>query len=107
LLKIFIKIDDLVFTSYLKINRSLGSYKDPSDFGNSPAAVFVFVGISIELSGGLGRNLTELNNANRMNPRSPEDVNRCDIFSTASVLLSKFYVYLLHVKKVDLFCVTD
>jgi len=33
LLKIFIKIDDLVFASYLKINRSLGSYKDPSHFG--------------------------------------------------------------------------
>jgi len=66
----------------------------------------VFVGICIELSGGLGRNLTELNNAHRMNPRSPENVKRYDIYSTASVLLSKFSTYLVHTKNVDLFCVT-
>jgi len=68
--------------------------------------VFVFVGICTEVSGGLGRNLTELNNAHRMNPRSPENVNRCDIYSTTSVLLSKFPNYLLHMKNIDLFFVT-
>jgi hypothetical protein len=68
----------------------------------------VFVGIYIKLSGGLGRNLTELNNAHRMNPGSPENVNVCDIYSTASVLLSRFSTYLLHTKNIDLrvFCVT-
>jgi hypothetical protein len=37
----FIKIDDLVFASYLKINRSLDSYKDPSDFGKRTRQLYL------------------------------------------------------------------
>ena len=65
--------------------------------------MFVFVGISTEVSGGLGGNLTELSNAHTINPGSPENVNRCDIYSTISVLLSKLSTYLLQTKNVDLF----